>query len=246
MKRFTIFLLLLVITLGTLAGAVFKPKIIDKKTFAEEVVEYQDSQTSQTTQDNTLCLSIIGSASKCVTPDQAKVTGVIETIDIDVIKAKDTNTEIFEKVCEKLQSLGLEKGDIILESFTCYPNYDYTSGKSLVGYNATTAYTFKVSNLDKINDLIDGAIECGSTCIRNINYELSNQEEVYQEVLMMAVENAKEKAIMLTGNEEISIKAIKEEYIYSCSSLYRSYSDTISDTSLIGEIEIEAKVNVEF
>ena len=95
-----------------------------------------------------------------------------------------------------------------------------------------------------IKSFVDTATENGVTSIRNINYELSNMDEVYQEVLMMAIDNAKAKAEKISGGE-VTIKSVKEEYVYSCTSLYRTYAENISQ-SLLGCIDIEARVSVEF
>lgn len=194
--------------------------------------------------DERMELCIIGNASKSVSPDYAKITAVIETLDSDMVKSKDTNFEIFEKVLKALKDKGIAEEDIVLDSYTSYPSYDYSMGKSLVGYYTLTTFTFNVDNLDNIKSFVDTATENGVTSIRNINYELSNMDEVYQEVLMMAIDNAKAKAEKISGGE-VTIKSVKEEYVYSCTSLYRTYAENISQ-SLVGCIDIEARVSVEF
>ena len=194
--------------------------------------------------DGRMELCVIGNASKSVSPDYAQITAVIETLDSDMVKSKDTNFEIFEKVLKALKDKGIAEEDIVLDSYTSYPSYDYSMGKSLVGYYTLTTFTFNVDNLDNIKSFVDTATENGVTSIRNINYELSNMDEVYQEVLMMAIDNAKAKAEKISGGE-VTIKSVKEEYVYSCTSLYRTYAENISQ-SLVGCIDIEARVSVEF
>lgn len=92
--------------------------------------------------------------------------------------------------------------------------------------------------------MVDIVTENGATSIRNIQYCCSNLDEIYEEVLMMAIDNAKAKAEKIGGGQ-LQIKSVKEEYVYSCSSLYRTYAENISN-SLVGSIEVEARVNVEF
>ena len=194
--------------------------------------------------DEHMELCVIGSASKSVSPDYAKITAVIETLDSDKVKAKDTNFSTFEKVLQALKGQGIDEDDIVLESYTSYPNYDYSMGRNLAGYYTITTFTFNVDNLDNIKTLVDTATENGVTSIRNINYELSNMDEVYQDVLMEAIDNAKSKAEKISGGD-VTVKSVKEEYVYSCTNLYRTYAENISQ-ALMGCIDVEARVTVEF
>ena len=211
---------------------------ISKKRFTEEEVSEQE----ESQQAMELC--VVGTASKSVSPDCAKITAVIETLDSDIVKSKDNNFQIFDKVVSALKTAGLSEDKIVLDSFISYPNYDYSSGKSLTGYYTITTITFDVDNIEDIKSLVDSAVENGVTSIRNIQYCCSNMDEVYQEVLMMAIENAKEKAEKI-GGTEMQVKSVKEEYVYSCSSLYRTYAENISN-ALVGSIDVQARVNVEF
>ena len=211
---------------------------ISKKRFTEEeIAEQEESQQAME-------LCVVGTASKSVSPDCAKITAVIETLDSDIVKSKDNNFQIFDKVVSALKTAGLSEDKIVLDSFISYPNYDYSSGKSLTGYYTITTITFDVDNIEDIKSLVDSAVENGVTSIRNIQYCCSNMDEVYQEVLMMAIENAKEKAEKI-GGTEMQVKSVKEEYVYSCSSLYRTYAENISN-ALVGSIDVQARVNVEF
>ncbi len=244
MKRLLAYVMFVLFLVGGIYSSVQLaiPKTIKRAT-AEEVVEYQ-------TEDNfpeELELCVIGNATKCFSPDSAKITAVIETLDMDISISKNKNFEIFEKVLEALKDAQIDETQIVLDSFSSYPSYDYNAGRTLIGYYSTTVFTFNVDNLDGIKTCIDTILEEGVTSIRNINYQLSNIDEVYQDVLLMAIDNAKTKAEKVTGGQEFSIKGIKEEYVYSCSSLYKTYSETLENSdTLIGDIEVSAKVIVEF
>lgn len=241
MKRFLSLSLLALLLAGGAFGMTMslKPMIIDKAR-AEEIIEYQTEESEE------LQLCVIGNASKKVSPDSAKITAVIETLDMDMSKSKDDNFEIFDKVLASLKDGGIDENKIVLESFTSYPSYDYNAGKTLIGYYAITTFTFDVENLDNIKTYIDTITKKGVTSIRNITYQLSNIDEIYQDVLLMAIDNAKAKAEKVTGGQSLSIKGIKEEYVYSCSTLYRTYSESLENNALAGSIEVSAKVTVEF
>ena len=243
MKRILSLSLLTLLLVGGACGMTMslKPKIIDKAS-AEEVVEYQAEEDSL----EGLELCVIGNATKNVSPDSATITAVIETLDMDISKSKDANFEIFDNVLAALKEAGVDENKIVLDSFTSYPSYDYNAGKTLIGYYSITTFTFDVDNLDNIKTYIDTITEKGVTSIRNINYQLSNMDEVYQDVLLMAIDNAKAKAEKVTGGQELIVKGIKEEYVYSCSTLYRAYSDSLENNALVGNIEVSAKVTVEF
>ena len=221
---------------------------VGKKTFNDDAsVEKSGAQPADYQLDlqaEKMELCIIGKASKNVSPDSAKVTAVIETLDSDIVKSKDNNFQAFDKVVNALKGAGLSDDKIVMDSFVSYPSYDYNGGKSLTGYYTTTTISFDVDNIEEIKNLVDIVTENGATSIRNIQYCCSNLDEVYEEVLMMAIDNAKAKAEKIGGGQ-LQIKSVKEEYVYSCSSLYRTYAENISN-SLVGSIEVEARVNVEF
>ena len=91
---------------------------------------------------------------------------------------------------------------------------------------------------------VDLLTENGAT-VKNINYSLSNYDEEYNKTLLLAVENAKEKASAL-GADSLEIKEIKEENSYSSNYLYRTYFEGSLDYDVAGEIVVCAKVVVEF
>lgn len=192
-----------------------------------------------------ISITIIGESIKSVKPNFAKVFASIESLDIDIEKAKNTNFDRFDNILKGLDELGIDRDDIILESFTSYPNYDYSSGKTLTGYYCTTSFSVNVDNLDNLKNVIDNMTQNEVSCIRNISYQISNLDEIYNQVLVEALDNAKIKAKKLT-NQELTISCIKEESVYSSTSLYKTYADGIQNNDLIGQLDVKAKVVVTF
>lgn len=156
------------------------------------------------------CLSVIGSATSTLTPDKAEICAEIETLDMDKIKSKNDNFEIFQNIIDALED---DKENLTLKNFTSYASFDYTNGKTLLGYYSITDFSFNVDDVSNIKNYVDILTENGAT-IKNINYSVSNYNEEYNKTLLLAVENAKEKAQML-GKENLEIKEIKEETSYS-------------------------------
>lgn len=192
-------------------------------------------------------ICVLGEACHEVAPDQATITASIETLSNDITKAKDENSEIYNNVVNALVENGIAKESIVTESFSAYPNYDYSGCKTLIGYQACTSFCFKVNDLSMLRQCLDTLTESGVTRICCINYAISNQEELYNQTLSEAFENAKGKASNLTGIaiDELQVFSINEEYVYTSSSLYRNY-DSAVETDMVGKVTICAKLKVEF
>lgn len=192
------------------------------------------------------CVTVIGNATSSMKPDKAYVTVQIETLDSDMTKSKDDNFALFDKITGVLKENGLNDSDIVFDSFYSYPNYDYSGIRTLNGYYCQTTMTFAVSNLENLQNLISVVSENGITKVSNIRYEVSTKDQVYSDVMLKALENAKEKAKSLTGKEDLSIKSIKEESVYSSSCLYKNYYEGGNLADYLGDIQVEARVVVEF
>ena len=192
------------------------------------------------------CVTVIGNATSSMKPDKAYVSVQIETLDSDMKKSKDDNFALFDKITNLLKENGLNDSDIVFDSFYSYPNYDYSGIRTLNGYYCQTTLTFAVNDLENLQNLISIVSENGITKVSNIRYEISTKNQVYSEVMLKALENAKEKAKILIGKEDLSIKSIKEESVYSSSCLYKSYYEGANIADFLGDIEVEARVVVEF
>lgn len=192
------------------------------------------------------CVTVIGNATSSMKPDKAYVTVQIETLDSDMKKSKDDNFTIFDKLIDVLKDNGLNDSDIVFDSFYSYPNYDYSGIRTLNGYYSQTTLTFAVNDLENLQNLISIVSENGITKVSNIRYEISTKDQVYSDVMLKALENAREKAKILTGKEDLSIKSIKEESVYSSSCLYKNYYEGANIADFLGDIEVEARVVVEF
>ncbi len=195
-------------------------------------------------EDITIC--IFGNAKLSLSPDRAKISACIQFLDTELDKAKENNFQAFEKLIEALKEIGIEESAITLTHFNCHPNYNYDCGRKIVGYYSTTSFTVKVEALDKIKDCVSVMTANGVTEINDIVYEVSNLDEEYSNALQKAVENSREKASKLLNRDDLRIVSVKEEHVYSCNTLYRAYAGDMSASDLVGKIEVEARVLVEF
>ena len=246
MKKFMMSFFMFALILIVIGGVTGPRKPIEAKQYyasAEEIVEYTDEENSW---ENDVSICVIGNASKSISPDKACITAKIETVNIDLNKSKDENFDLFEKAISALEGVGITRENISLESFMTYPNYDYCSSRQLTGYVSCTMFSFCLDNLDNVKSAIDAISENGSTTISDIRYEVSNLDEQYSEVMLLALDNAKMKASKLLGREELTVKNIREESVYYSNNLYRTCEGGADYSMLTGKIEVKSRVIVDF
>ncbi|WP_114194612.1 oxidative stress defense protein [Edaphovirga cremea] len=137
-----------------------------------------------------------GTASVDATPD-------IATLAIEVnISAKDAATakkQADEKVAEYfafLQKNGIEKKDINAANLRTQPEYNYLKdgGTELKGYRASRQVQVTLRQLDKLNDLLDGALKSGLNEIRAVELGVANPETYREQARQKAIDNATAQA----------------------------------------------------
>lgn len=234
-----------------------KPILSNELANAEEVIEYilEESTEDMTTEENEeiqeddddceTCVCIIGKAKLTLAPDMATITACIEKFNEDMNASKNENLAILDSVMSLLKEQGISEDKITLDYFTAHPTYDYDSSRQPIGYYSKSSFSFEVDKIENIPTYISILTENGVTDICDVCYSVSNMEEEYSNALVQALENAKTKASKLLGSEELKICGIREESVYSCNTLCRKYVENLS-SELMGNVEIEARVNVMF
>lgn len=194
--------------------------------------------------DNIGEISVIGESSQKLTPDMAKISATISQADTDLETAKNKTFEIYSNVKKAMEN-NQNVSKVNLLYFTTYPNFDYSIGKTLTGYNSTLSFEFEVDNLENIQNAINSLIDCGVKNINSINYQVKDFSQQYNIILQSAIDNAVDKAKILLQKDDVTIKNIVEQETYNSCFMCKSYFEG-DNGDFDSQIEISARVKVVF
>ncbi|KOC89718.1 oxidative stress defense protein [Winslowiella iniecta] len=137
-----------------------------------------------------------GQASVDATPDIATLAIEVNVSSKDAAEAKKQADTRVAQYFDLLQKNGIEKKDIDAANLRTQPEYDYTKeGKSVLkGYRAVRQVQVTLRQLDKLNDLLDGALKSGLNEIRSVELGVAQPEKYRNKARKAAIDNATQQA----------------------------------------------------
>lgn len=202
-------------------------------------------------------ISVQGSASITVEPDQAELSFGAEFIEEDAQTAQGKVNDAINAAVEALKKLGIDEKAIQTDSISIYRQYDYSGDTPVVtGFSASTQLRVSLSDISLAGAVIDAGINAGLNNVNDITFSSSKQAEYYDQVLAEAVKSARHKAEIMAAAEGGAIsRLISANEGYSGSMYSRTNSvqysmvedaDYGSTNISAGEIEIIANINATY
>lgn len=215
--------------------------------------------TAAQPQSNTI--SVSSSETVTAEPDIAEIQLTVYSQAADAKSCQTKNSEDLQKVTDALKAQGIEESSIQTSSFGLSPVYDWESGKTITGYEMETRVTVNDIPIENAGTVLTASVDAGANQIDSVSYLCSSFDEKYQEALKMAIESARVKAQSMAeaGQCELGEVVSMDEISTGQQARYTKASNMMmeavqagaaADTGSIdvmgGEIEIEARVNVDF
>lgn len=140
-----------------------------------------------------------GTASVDAVPDIATLAIEVSVSAQDAASAKKQVDDRVAQYFDFLQKNNIEKKDISAANLRTQPEYDYlkTGESVLKGYRAVRQVQVTLRQLDKLNDLLDGALKSGLNEIRAVELGVANPDEYRDRARQKAIDNAVQQATAL-------------------------------------------------
>jgi uncharacterized protein len=159
----------------------------------------------------TLSVSQIGGWKAKFNPQQnisvtgeGKVVGVpdVGLVTLSVLTDKPTAKEVMQENSGKMNEIikfvkdsSVDAKDIQTTGYYLSPRYDWKDGIRIDrGYELTSSISVKIRNLDKVSEIIDGAVSRGANQVGDIQFIIDDQEKLKNDAREKAITQAKEKA----------------------------------------------------
>ena len=131
-----------------------------------------------------------------VQPDMATL---VISVNTSAKKSADAKKQADERVAQYfslLEKMGVDKKDINAANVVTRAEYDYSKsiGSKLTGYSANRIVTVKLRQLDKLNPILDGALEAQLNEISSIQLGVAEEDAYKEQAKKRAMENAFEQA----------------------------------------------------
>lgn len=211
-------------------------------------------------------VSITGQGRIAYQPDIATVTFGVQ---IDkVSKAEDALNQLNEKIKKIVAAVagqGISQDDIITQSYTLYPQYDYVGGVSVPsGYNANQQIAVKVrdikNNPNKTSSVIAEASKAGVNQVIGISFDVSDLESLKQQARVLAIADAQSKAGNMSKAAKVKLGEVVgwwENYVQGPGIATQTYlgsdkggmggaSGAVSPTVPTGSSEIVMEMNISY
>ena len=131
----------------------------------------------QTKDGNTINVS--GQSELLAKPDEAEVWAGISIVKDTADEAQNEANKVINDIVDGLKAKGINEKDIQTESLNLYEERTWTEneGSKLEGWRATQTLKVKTTDLSKVGDIVDAAVDNGANQIQNINFQLSDAKE---------------------------------------------------------------------
>jgi uncharacterized protein YggE len=145
-------------------------------------------------------VQVTGTSQKEVTPDVARITFSINSVNANLEKAKNDNTQIANRVFANLKEQGVTKEQIKTNTYQVDPIYNYEKDKlpKLEGYRVTNSLEIRTS-IDQVGILVNELTSAGANEINSIRFEAANEADSKNEALKDAVADALKKAEVIAA-----------------------------------------------
>lgn len=205
-------------------------------------------------------ITVSSSQEVYVTPDIARLVFSVNTEAATAQECQKLNSQSLDQVLGYLKSQGISEEFIQTSDYTLEPNYDWNSGRTIIGYQMSARVTVSQIPIDQVGSLITNTVEQGANRVESVSYLSSQYEESYQEALKKAVDSAREKAQVLAEAGGCSLGPVihMSEYMPDTSVRARdSYANYNAPGSMVaakaedmavmpGQLKIEAQITVDF
>lgn len=166
--------------------------------------------------------------------------------------AQEENKEKMNRVMKALETLNIDQENIKTIGYSLYERYNYYDDQTKEKYYVSShILQIKIVDIDQMGLVIDAVTKAGSNQISNIQFTISNEEEIYAQALELAMKSAKTKAdaILGTFGKVSTLPSKVVESGYSMGTYRDTYEAVMKDSSTpisVGELSVQAHVTVEY
>ena len=206
-----------------------------------------DVITVQSKDENVITVS--GSETVKVVPDMAQIRFGITT------QAEDAKKDL-SRVIQFLKESGIPDESVQTSNYGMNPIYDYSSGRTAVGYEMQATILVSDVTLDQAATLLGACVDKGINNIDSISYTSSQYKECYETALVQAIDEARHKAQALaeaggcTLGEVVRIQELSSQSAqYDSSYVARSSNSGLMGADMViepGQVSVDAIVSVDF
>lgn len=135
-------------------------------------------------------------------PDRAEITVGVVTTARKAPEAAEENARKVAAVLAAMKKVLGAKADIRTVGYGLMPIQHYPEGggtPTIKGYTATNSVRAETSDLDKVGDVIDRAMEAGANDIQNLQFSIEDESELRERALGQAAKRALAKAKALAA-----------------------------------------------
>lgn len=145
-------------------------------------------------------VQVAGSSQKEISPDIARISLSVQSIDENLEKVKNDHTGIVNRVLDSLKAQGVTQAQIKTNTYQVNPVYTYEKNRLpvLKGYRVTENLEISTS-LEKVGLLVNEVTNAGANEINSIRFETTNETESKNEALQDAVRDAVRKAEVIAA-----------------------------------------------
>lgn len=209
-------------------------------------------------QDSQPKITVSGEAVLKVAPDRVVITFGIETMDLDLEKAKAANDRILQRALQRITGCCAESKDIQTTHLSIAPRY--RDGKDFIGYFVDNTFAVTLKDPANIEKLLTAALQSGVTNIDNLSFETSEFKKYREQARELALKAAREKAdkmaAVLGAKAGAPLQIIEQggDWGYfgprnMSQNVLQSVGeapDDVSGSVALGQISIRASVSVTF
>ncbi|WHY76019.1 SIMPL domain-containing protein [Neobacillus sp. WH10] len=199
-------------------------------------------------------IKVRGEGELAIQPDSASVNLGVITENKELLTAQQQNSIEVTKVINALLGLGIPQNQIQTIDYRIESNYDYEQGKQIFrGYKITHLLQVKIDDLSLVGKVVDTAVQNGVNYVSNVQFTAKNKEVFYQQALVLALNNAIEKAktiaealnVTLIPTPSLVVEGgnMVQPYFHPSETYLKGISSTQFEP---GQIKVTATISAEF
>ena len=182
-------------------------------------------------------ISIVGKAQLKAKPDIVEVSLKVESLKIESAAAKKDVDDRVNDFLGGLTQFNIDEENVSASNISTQPKYHYSkNGEQILdGYLASRTLTVSFEEIDNLNTFLDFALSVEINQITHVEFKSSKEQALQNEVLTLAVENAKQ-----SGEALASAFGAKLGGIYSIGSSSNHYRNAYGANDLVQKMAVSS------